>query len=391
MATLSSVIVPAKVLKGGKHKVRIALAHNGETRYIVTDITIDSAKEFKNGSIVRRPDAAFLNTRLRQLLLRYQKQIDTLDYVNGLTCSELIYYVKHGDEDRHRTLQSVFEEMIALSSAKESSKAAYRTAWSAISKRINTSMLVETLTHASVLALGKKLSTSHLSSGTVYNYMTVFKNVINYAKRCGYARYAVDPCARYSPPKPDIRQSWLTAEQIIAIRDLITPKPNLQLCRDLFMLSYYLGGINVVDLLKINFNEARKTLRYIRTKTETRSKSNKWVEFAIPDEAWAIINRYLLPDGSLNLSASRKRTNCHFFFYNNMPKLAEAVGLPSLIYYSARKSFSQHAFELGISTSVIDYILGHKLEQQGSSLYNYIYVSPMQASEAIRKVLDNLK
>lgn len=49
MATLNSVIVPAKVLKDGHHKVRISVAHNGETRYIVTDIIIDLTKEFKNG------------------------------------------------------------------------------------------------------------------------------------------------------------------------------------------------------------------------------------------------------------------------------------------------------------------------------------------------------
>lgn len=47
MATLKTVIVPAKVLKEGRHKVRISVAHNGETRYIATNIIIDSDKEFK--------------------------------------------------------------------------------------------------------------------------------------------------------------------------------------------------------------------------------------------------------------------------------------------------------------------------------------------------------
>ena len=68
MATLNALIVPAKVLKGGRHKVRISVAHNGETRYIVTDIIIDSSKEFKNGQVVKRPDAASMNTKLRGLI-----------------------------------------------------------------------------------------------------------------------------------------------------------------------------------------------------------------------------------------------------------------------------------------------------------------------------------
>lgn len=95
MATLNAVILPAKVLKGGRHKIRISVAHNGETRYIVTDIIIDSLKEFKNGSIVKRPDAAMLNTKLRGIIQRYQGVLDELEYINGLTCPELVFQIKN--------------------------------------------------------------------------------------------------------------------------------------------------------------------------------------------------------------------------------------------------------------------------------------------------------
>ena len=61
MPTLSLTVLPAKALKGGKNKVRIAVAHNCQTRYIVTDIIIDSPKEWKNGQIVKRDDAGYLN------------------------------------------------------------------------------------------------------------------------------------------------------------------------------------------------------------------------------------------------------------------------------------------------------------------------------------------
>lgn len=74
-----------------------------------------------------------------------------------------------------------------------------------------------------------------------------------------------------------------------------------------------------------------------------------------------------------------------------MKHLASLTGIKHLIYYSARKSFSQHAFELGINTSVIDYILGHSIGKGGSSLYHYVFVTPEKATEAVRQVLDNLK
>ncbi|MBO5268172.1 MAG: recombinase, partial [Muribaculaceae bacterium] len=61
MALLNAVVLQSKEVKGGRNKVRISVAHNGETRYIVTDIILNSSKEFKKGAVVKRPDATILN------------------------------------------------------------------------------------------------------------------------------------------------------------------------------------------------------------------------------------------------------------------------------------------------------------------------------------------
>lgn len=65
MATLSLVSIPSKMLSDGTHKIRIRVAHNSDTRFITTDITVHE-NEFKNGKIIRRPDKDFLNTKLQQ-------------------------------------------------------------------------------------------------------------------------------------------------------------------------------------------------------------------------------------------------------------------------------------------------------------------------------------
>ena len=157
------------------------------------------------------------------------------------------------------------------------------------------------------------------------------------------------------------------------------------------MLSYYLGGINFCDLIKIDFNKQHKTLKYIRTKTERESKLNEYVEFDIPQEAFPIINKYKQADGKLYFSSQQEIHYASHFLTHNMPLLASKAGIKKIIYYSARKSFSQHAFALGVDTSIIDYILGHKIGNASSCLYSYIKVTPDMATKAIRKVLDNLK
>lgn len=66
MPTLKLVIVPAKILSNGKHKVRISVSHNSQTRYIPTDCIIDDLSQFKEGQVVNRSDASYMNMKLRK-------------------------------------------------------------------------------------------------------------------------------------------------------------------------------------------------------------------------------------------------------------------------------------------------------------------------------------
>lgn len=390
MATLNALIVPAKVLKGGRHKVRISVAHNGETRYIVTDIIIDSSKEFKNGQVVKRPDAASMNTKLRGLMQRYQQAIDELEYTNGLTCPELVYIIKNAHNYKHRTMASIYKEFISYSKIKKSTEHFYNAQYMSLVSFTGENMLIEKVSHATVIGYDKFLRSKNYSPCTIRNKMVFLMLLVGYAKRCQYADYRIDPFMGYELPEQTVRQAWLSVDEVRMIRDFQTSKKSLQKCRDMFMLSYYLGGINMCDLININFDEQTDKIHYVRSKTENRRKLNKFVEFVIPDEAKTIIARYKSSNGRIALNNFQQVYKMQHFFSYNMPLLAKALGLDRLIYYSARKSFSQHAFMLGISTSVIDYILGHRVDKTSTSLYNYISVTPELASSALRKVLDQL-
>ncbi len=61
-------IFKAKVLKDGRHKIRVAVYHKQETCYIIIRFIIDNLFQFKNGEVVKRSDAAMINTKLRNLL-----------------------------------------------------------------------------------------------------------------------------------------------------------------------------------------------------------------------------------------------------------------------------------------------------------------------------------
>lgn len=389
MATISAVILPAKALKNGKHKVRISVAHNSQTRYILTNIVLDSEKEFKNGAVVKRNDAKLKNLKIRETINKYEQILDELEYIDHYSCSELVQQMQSFESRSNKgTIESVFNEWFECATCKESTLVAYKHVYSSLVTFINKDTHMSRITHATIRQYEKYMLKNNNSCTTIRNRMFFLRMLINYAKNYGYVKYKIDPFAGFSLPGITVRDAWLNVDEIRMIRDHDITKKGKKKARDIFMLSYYLGGVNIADLAKMSFKKGQKNICYERTKTERQQKLNKYVEFEIPKEAWEIINRTADMDGYvLGKKAVDSLTN---FVNYNIHLISKELGIKDFIYYSARKSFSQHAFQLGISTSVIDYILGHKLDKGGTSLYHYISVTPEMATEAIRKVIDNL-
>ena len=146
----------------------------------------------------------------------------------------------------------------------------------------------------------------------------------------------------------------------------------------------------MADLVKINFNDYPNKIRYVRQKTENQNKGIQYVEFDIPEEAAKIIQNLTGKNGLIKMSESQRKSCCCDELRRGFITIAKTLDMQKIIFYSARKSFAQHAFSLGVDTAIIDYLLGHSNGKSGC-LYNYIKVTPEIATNAIRKVLDNLK
>ena len=155
-------MLPAKALKDGRNKVRIAVAHNSQTRYIVTDVVIGSPREWKNGQVVKREDAAYLNTKLRKSLNDVQKAIDDVPYQEGLSCAELIAAITVQKASKGRTLRSVFDEMLSVASIKESSKWQYSMSFASITRHIPESTLVKDITPFVSASMSRPARTSRI-------------------------------------------------------------------------------------------------------------------------------------------------------------------------------------------------------------------------------------
>lgn len=388
MANLSLVIVPAKALTDGRHKVRISVSHNGGVRYIVTDVIVDSPNEFKNGRVIKRHNANELNLRLRKTLSKYEDVLHSISYIDGLTCAELVSLMKSSNAKKHYTLGDIYEEYLVTTTAKATSLYNFKYQYKVLTEFMPARTFVEHINHLSVAAFDKHLRARGIADATVKVYMCFLRLMINYAVKHGYVKYDVNPLANYKMPPITIRQSWLSVDEIRAIRDVELEGKAAIKVRDIFMLSYYLGGVNMEDLSKMRFDvNDLSVFRYVRSKTSR--VNTREVEFEMPEEAKEIIRRYVRPDGYL--FASRKSSTICGSMRKHLDTIGELAGIGHIIYYSARKSFAQHAYVLGVNESIIDYCLGHAQGKSGTALFAYIKVSPEMATKAVQLVLANLK
>lgn len=392
MATFSLVIVPAKKLSNGTHKVRIRVAHNSDTRFITTEITVRE-NEFKNGKIVRRPDKDFLNMKLQEWYNTYFKRYIELEHAELLTCAQLVKIITHPTTgEQHRKFEDIVEEFLSQidENDREKTYKLYKLAAKHFIQFTGPGILMEHITPIRVNNYLTHLRKSKLSPTSIKIYITLLKVIINYAIKMRYVEYKVDPFVTASIPSAKKRDTYITVEQLKIIRDMVPNQYNVSVVRDIFMLTYYLAGMNLVDMLAYDFRT--DIVDYIRVKTRNTKDGDRLTSFAIPDEAKPLIKKYMNKNtGKLVFRKYKTYVSCYNTLTRKMKVLKTVAGVThNLTLYSARKSFVQHGYDLGIPLSTLEYCIGQSMKED-RPIFNYVSIMKKHADKAIREILDNLK
>lgn len=392
MATFSIVIVPAKKLSDGTHKIRIRVAHNSDTRFITTDIIVRE-NEFKNGKIVQRPDKNFLNVKLQEIYNTYTKRYLELEFTESLTCAQLVKMITSPlNGEKHRKFEDIVEEFLSQIDEEDRTKThkLYKLAAKHFIQFTGPGSLMEHITPIRINNYLIHLRKSKLSPTTINIYVTLLKVIINYAIKMRYVSYEVDPFVTATIPSPKKRDTYITVEQLKIIRDMVPDKYNVSVVRDIFMLTYYLAGMNLVDMLAYDFRAS--IVDYIRIKTRNTKDGDRLTSFAIPDEAKPIIKKYMdKKTGKLIFGKYKTYVSCYNTLTRKMKVLKDAAGVKhNLTLYSARKSFVQHGYDLGIPLSTLEYCIGQSMKED-RPIFNYVSIMKNHADKAIREILDNLK
>lgn len=384
------VILPLKVLADGTHKLRIAVSHNSQTRYIPTRFTVPGPKNLKNGNVVGVPNAQYINLQLRTRMNDFYKACDELEDIDYYTCAQLVNMLTKRSETNAgpKTAEEIAEDMLKnrTHAWSNSTVMGFNQGMRRFYEKFGKDFVLATLTHANVLEFHKYLEGLGYSQTSVGMRMDSLKRLVKYAIRHDYVKYKVYPFLDYKGVKSAVRDIALSIEQLRKLRDMELEDKWEIYARDLFMLSFYLCGMNLADILRLDLTQ--NEVKFIRKKTFKRRNANDTTEFTIQPEARAILDKYINADGKLQFNGFVTERSIQHINSEHLIKLRDKIGFQKLIFYSARKTFAQIANELMIKDSVIEYCIGDSPLPSNRALSFYVKVSRRMADKAIRKVFD---
>ncbi len=211
------------------------------------------------------------------------------------------------------------------------------------------------------------------------------------------------PFRKYSIKQEKVRDFTMSAAQLVELRDYPV-EPQQERYRDLFMLSFYLIGINISDLLQLKeMNNGRIVYR--------RNKTGRIYDIKVEPEALNIIRKYrgkdhllCILDGSKNeykdirkfnslmnegLKRIGRKEEARNARGRKFMKLVEPL-FPQIETYTARRTWATIASKLDIPKDVIGKGLGHS-EWFSSTTDIYIDFDSSKIDKANRQVLDELR
>ena len=185
-----------------------------------------------------------------------------------------------------------------------------------------------------------------------------------------------NPVRLVKKPTARVRKKNLTLEQLRELRDMNISEPGKRRSRDIFMLQFYLMGINIADLYDARGLQGGR-LEYIRRKTGIP------YSVRVEPEAMEIIERLAGDDGKL-VNLPYKSVRAAVSSLDNSLKRI----MPALSTNWARHTWATIAAELEIPMETVSHALGHQIGSQVTAVY--IAFNQKKVDEANRRVIDHV-
>ena len=394
MATANYYLDTRRMKANGKYPLKIRVQHRG--KFLISTGFEAAPGTWGSGSYNRKESNwQAKNVALRDLMNRVEKKIFSLDEeglllkMSDKELKDAVTYEMEGKKEEERTFIGCLDEFVGTKTNK-GTITVYTTTRNKILS-FDPGCTFSSMDRSWLVRFEKWMAGQGMKVNAYAIHLRNIRTVFNYAIDEGYT--AMYPFRKFSIGKEETRKRSLTVEQLRALRDYPCEEWQ-EKYRDMFMLMFYLIGINAADLFNARGSDVvNGRLEYKRAKT------GKLYSVLVEPEAWEIINRY---KGKRHLLDIMDTFSDYRNFLHRMGIALKQIGgmertgrggkkvreplFPELSSYWSRHTWATLAAGLDIPKETISEALGHSIGSEVTSIY--IKFDRKKVDAANRKVID---
>lgn len=398
----------------GKGRLYMVIYNNGTAAQIATGLMLHK-EEFEAGKVVGVPMAGKLTKMLGIKRAKLQLDIEELACngyeVDKMKAAEIKKAVlaKHGNDGEDGTGNEAafgtFAEKFIARRGKEKTRQVYEMTLRKMGGYCDVGRLRFADISVGWLRDFEQWLGATCSVNTRGIHLRNIRAVMNAAIDEGVVPADLYPFRRFKIKKEETMKRSLSVGDLRRLRDYPCEGWQRKYV-DVFMLSFYLAGINLVDLMGLPPLGADGVIRY------RRSKTGVLCQLSVPPEARAIIERYrgerhllwfgerLKPgaegwhDWLHRFNEGLQKVGPSGYMYvrrkgqcggKQRVKVYNAL-FPELTSYWARHTWATLAAEIDVPDAVIDAALGHRSPCRMADIY--IRRDARKVDEAVRRVIE---
>lgn len=405
MASVKLMIDRRTVQADSMYPIRFRIYNNNSSTTI--DIGVNVVARLFKGDPLQAvdksfPNAAVINTRVRQKYSEILAAINALDFMGKLermSAAEIRTFILSNkltpdgrmrgelmaeEKDETHSFTDAMREYIA-NSRTDKTRYAYEYANGKLEMFCKQKQITfEELTYSKICAFDRWMEQQGLKMNTRGIVFRNIRTVFNRAIKDDLIPPTLYPFRKFSIKSARKEKDILPLDVLRRLRDmpLVGRKKK---ARDYFLLSFYLCGINPVDLYNLPLPDVNGVVTFVRQKIA--HKEPLPVHLRVEPEAESIAASYVDKYGRLFVDFSNHYPyeSMKWNYAHELRLIGEELGV-KLYFYVARYTWATYADHLEISHDVISKALGHSDETLTDR--HYIDFDWERVYRANRKVLD---
>ncbi|MEI6554746.1 MAG: site-specific integrase [Paludibacter sp.] len=377
MATINIYLDKRTKNNQGKHPVRLQFNANSKTASYSFNIFVLEIDWDNKNKCVLPTDKKFKqkNKIIEDVYDRADKYITDLKERGRLQNNAT--KIRDGFSEKKEVITFMGYYLTVIERKKGGTKEKYQETYNRINELKKTELYFEDINKKWLENFVKKLEARGNAVNTIAINLRNIRHVYNSAIDDDIVSLELYPFRKFKIEKEETAHRDMLLRDFRAVRNF-TGTEIQNWARDVFMLSFYLIGINMKDLFFLE--------NYDNKVTYNRFKTGRLYNIKIEPEAQELIDKFKGKNFLLNFA---DQFQLHTSFRNKvneyLAEIAVELKISKFTTYSARHSWATFAGELDIPDKTIAKALGHG-KKTVTDTYNHF--NDKKVDEANRKVID---